>query len=150
MKKYIWYILVIYGLSGCSANKSTQKILHSATVGSFVRTQSDSLRLTEKKWTALKGMEQIKAITLSAPDDSGRQYVESIAWKEKHWQQADSCQLEKTQVVTDTVKQTLFSQNDKIDKKQKTSGLGNTWRYIGILAVILFTGFYIHRFTRAS
>lgn len=146
MKKNIWLILVICGLSGCSANKSTQKAVHRETVDSFVRTQSDSLRLTEKKWTDLKGMEQTKLITLSTPDDNGRQYVESIVWQEKHWQQADSGQLEKTQVVADTVKQTLFSQDDKIDKKQKTARLGNIWRYIGILAVILFTGFYIHKF----
>lgn len=83
MKKSIFVILVLFGLSGCSANKSAKKVRHRETAGSFVRTQSDSLHLAEKRWTALKGIELLQTITLSAPDDSGRQYLQNVAWKKQ-------------------------------------------------------------------
>lgn len=143
-------MLVVCGLSGCSTNKSTQKAVHRETIDSFVRIQSDSLCLREKKWTAVKGMEQSKSITLSAPDDSGRQYVQSMAWREQHWQQADSCQSEKIRMGTDTIRQVHLSYEHDKEKKQKKPGRDGLWRNMGILAICLLIGYCLHSFTRKS
>ncbi len=104
-RPFVWTAgLLMLVCGGCTTLRKVRENGVRERSDSLVRSVSIRTVSLERRHAAGNGTERVREVLFSPPDSLGRQYPERVKLTERVWKQADSMQVEREQVQTDTLR----------------------------------------------
>lgn len=143
MKVYFYFVLIIYGLSGCAVRNPGHSTQLYKRMDSLRQIQSDSFYMYQNREVLTRIKSHYQQLSFSPPDSVGRQHVQSITYTTEEYRQKDSAGFAYTHASDDDIHSyslTAVKTEEIVKEKQRPA----VWIMAG-LVIISFIYYFLGR-----